>query len=141
MVTIVQLLKTFSLLSILAIGGGNALLPTLQHVVITQNHWFTPEQFRNMFSIGQLAPGPNLLMVIYGIIIKMYFLQSEHSPPHFHAVYGEYNGVFDIQTQQMVEGDLPTRAQRLVKEWGAAHQQDLLEMWNRQEFRQLKGLE
>jgi hypothetical protein len=29
----------------------------------------------------------------YGIIIKMYFSQSEHGVPHFHAVYGEFNGV------------------------------------------------
>ena len=26
----------------------------------------------------------------YGIIIKMYFSQSEHGIPHFHAVYGEF---------------------------------------------------
>ena len=30
----------------------------------------------------------------YGILIKMYFSQSEHGVPHFHAVYGEFNGVF-----------------------------------------------
>lgn len=30
----------------------------------------------------------------YGIVIKMYF--NDHTPPHFHALYGEYNGVFDI---------------------------------------------
>ena len=34
----------------------------------------------------------------YGILIKMYFSQSEHGVPHFHAIYGEYNAVFDIQT-------------------------------------------
>ncbi len=45
----------------------------------------------------------------YGIIIKMYFSQSEHGVPHFHAVYGEYNGVFDVRTLTMIEGDLPQR--------------------------------
>ncbi|MBC8554356.1 MAG: DUF4160 domain-containing protein, partial [Candidatus Brocadiales bacterium] len=34
----------------------------------------------------------------YGILIKMYFSQSEHGVPHFHAMYGEYNGVFSIET-------------------------------------------
>lgn len=24
----------------------------------------------------------------YGMIVKMYFQQSEHNPPHFHVVYG-----------------------------------------------------
>lgn len=34
----------------------------------------------------------------YGIAIKMYFLQSEHNPPHVHAIYGEDAGAFDIRT-------------------------------------------
>ena len=46
----------------------------------------------------------------------MYFGSSEHNPPHFHVVYGEYAGVFDIQSLIMTEGDLPAKAQELVKE-------------------------
>ncbi len=37
----------------------------------------------------------------YGIIIKMYF--KDHGIPHFHALYGEYNGVFSIETLEMIE--------------------------------------
>ncbi len=77
----------------------------------------------------------------YGIVIKMYFSQSEHGLPHFHAIYGEYNAVFDIQTFEMREGDLPIRAQRLVKEWGTRYQQELLRIWDSNEFKQLPGLE
>lgn len=33
----------------------------------------------------------------YGLIIKMYFQQKEHNPPHVHALYnGEYMGAFTI---------------------------------------------
>jgi len=74
----------------------------------------------------------------YGISIKMYF--REHSPPHFHALYGEYNGVFDLQTLEMTEGDLPRRAQKMIKEWAGGYQKDLLHMWETQEFRKLPGL-
>ena len=77
----------------------------------------------------------------YGIAIKMYFSQSEHGVPHFHAIYGEFNAVFAIETIEVLEGDLPVRAQRLVKEWAAQYQRELLDMWTRQEFRQLPGLE
>jgi hypothetical protein len=77
----------------------------------------------------------------YGILIKMYFSQSEHGTPHFHAVYGEFNGVFDIETLEMMEGDLPLRAQRLVKEWASQYQQELLRMWQTNEYRHLPGLE
>ena len=77
----------------------------------------------------------------YGIIIKMYFSQSEHGIPHFHAVYGEYNGVFAIETLEMIEGDLPRRSQKLVAEWAALYQNELLHMWQTNEFKQLPGLE
>lgn len=77
----------------------------------------------------------------YGILIKMYFSQSEHGIPHFHAVYGEFNGVFAIETLEMIEGDLPLRSQKLIKEWGAQYQGELLRMWQNNEFRQLPGLE
>ena len=77
----------------------------------------------------------------YGILIKMYFSQSEHGVPHFHAVYGEFNGVFSIETLELMEGDLPLRSQKLVKEWAALYQSELLQMWLSNEFMQLPGLE
>lgn len=77
----------------------------------------------------------------YGIIIKMYFSQNEHGVPHFHAFYGEFNAVFVIETLDMIEGDLPARVLRLVKEWAGFYQKELLGMWNCQKFKQLPGLE
>ena len=44
----------------------------------------------------------------YGIVIKIFF-RNEHNPPHIHAVYGEYNGIFRIDSLEMIEGDLPAR--------------------------------
>ncbi|MFC1735621.1 DUF4160 domain-containing protein [Candidatus Hydrogenedentota bacterium] len=75
----------------------------------------------------------------YGILIKMYF--KEHGVPHFHAIYGEYNGVFDIETFDIIEGDLPTRASKMVIDWGKLYQSELLEMWKTQTFKKLPGLE
>ncbi|NLD36895.1 MAG: DUF4160 domain-containing protein [Desulfatiglans sp.] len=77
----------------------------------------------------------------YGILIKMYFSQSEHGIPHFHAVYGEFNGVFNIETLEMIEGDLPLRAQSLVKDWALQYRQELLRMWQTNEYKHLPGLE
>jgi len=75
----------------------------------------------------------------YGILIKMYF--KEHGKPHFHALYGEFNAVVDIETMDVLEGDLPRRAEQLVREWGKRYQGELLEMWKNQRFKQLPGLE
>ena len=76
----------------------------------------------------------------YGIIIKMFFIASEHNSPHFHAIYGEYVGEFDINTLRMIEGDLPPRAVSIVSEWAELHQQELLEMWNTQRITKLPPL-
>ena len=75
----------------------------------------------------------------YGILIKMYF--KEHGVPHFHAIYGEFNGVFNVTTLEMIEGDMPARAAKMVKDWAKKYNQDLMEMWRTQEYRQLPGLE
>ena len=75
----------------------------------------------------------------YGILIKMYF--NDHLPPHFHAIYNEYNGLFDLNTLNMIEGDLPLKAIKLVKEWAKDYQSELNRMWDTKEFIKLPGLE
>lgn len=67
-----------------------------------------------------------------GITIRMYF--QDHNPPHFHAEKDEKNGIFEISTLTMVEGDLPTKTQKDVKNWAEHHQQALKNMWDTQEI-------
>ncbi len=74
----------------------------------------------------------------YGIVIKLFF--GDHPPPHFHAVYGEYNALFNIETLEMIEGDLPPRAMKMVIEWAMREQNELMRMWNLQEFHKLPPL-
>ena len=76
----------------------------------------------------------------YGIVIKMFFKPKEHNPSHLHAIYGECVGVFDLQSLEMTDGDLPLTAQRLVKEWMSLHQNELNEMWRTQKIMKLQPL-
>lgn len=76
----------------------------------------------------------------YGIVIKMFFKPKEHEPSHIHALYGEYMGVFDIKTYQMTEGDLPNKAQELVKEWLNMYSSELQKMWDSQKIEKLPPL-
>ncbi len=75
----------------------------------------------------------------YGIIIKI-FLTREQNPPHFHAVYGEYNGSFDINTLELIEGDLPKKAQNLVREWAEMYKDEIMKMWNTKIIKKLPPL-
>ena len=76
----------------------------------------------------------------YGLTVKMYLLGKEHNPPHIHVLYGDYNAVIDIRTLDMLEGDLPAKGLSMVREWAAAHQGELLDIWNTQNFRTLPPL-
>ena len=58
-----QLVGVFSLLSVLAVGGGLAVLPEMKHQTVDVHRWVTGDQFVDIYSLGQLAPGPNMLMV------------------------------------------------------------------------------
>ena len=82
-----------------------------------------------------------VLARFYGVIVKMYFQQREHNPPHIHALYGEYMGAINIQTLELMEGDLPARALSITQEGMALHQEELLKIWNTQEFVPLPPLE
>jgi hypothetical protein len=40
----------------------------------------------------------------------------------------------------MTEGDLPIKAQELVREWMGQHQSELIDMWETQDLRKLPPL-
>lgn len=67
-----------------------------------------------------------------GIVITMFY--NDHGPPHFHAVYGD-NAVTITIRDQVVTGEFPTRALRLVLEWCKLHENELLENWKLAEQR------
>lgn len=77
----------------------------------------------------------------YGMIIKMFFLASEHNPPHIHVVYGDYIGIIDIRNGKMLEGDLPPKALKLIQEWTKINKEALLKMWETQDIHTLPPIE
>lgn len=83
---LIHLAWTFALLSILAVGGGTAVLPEMQ-TILAHQFGIDHTQFVHIYSIGQLAPGPNMLMVLVigfqiagllgaGIVLLSFFLPS-----------------------------------------------------------------
>ena len=61
--TYLQLAGLFASLSLLSIGGGNAVLPEMHLQTVRGHHWMTDSQFADIFSISQTAPGPSILIV------------------------------------------------------------------------------
>lgn len=63
----------------------------------------------------------------FGIAIYMYY--KDHMPPHFHAIYTQYDVAIGIDPIEILEGHLPRRAQSLVFEWAAMYQNELRANW------------
>ena len=82
-----------------------------------------------------------VLSRFYGIIIRMYFLQKAHNPPHIPAIYGDDVSEIKISDWKVIEGALPNKALEMVKEWVSLNKDELLTMWETQEFKQLSPLE
>lgn len=61
-----------------------------------------------------------------GIVIRMFY--KDHSPPHFHAEYGDYEITVEIQTG-IVSGRFPRRALRAVLDWTELYREELLKDW------------
>lgn len=70
----------------------------------------------------------------FGIIIAMYY--NDHAPAHFHAKYGSDQASIRIDDGAVLEGHLGPRALKLVEEWRALHQHELLDDWQRAQARQ-----
>lgn len=58
-----QLCSVFGITSLMAFGGGNAVIPQFEQQTVSVYHWLTAQQFTDSFAIAQAAPGPSTLIV------------------------------------------------------------------------------
>lgn len=76
-----------------------------------------------------------------GIILRMYLRQKEHNPPHIHAQYGDTVGLFSLDDGEMFEGDLDKKMRNFVTNFILYYKEQLIEMWEKQEFATLSPIE
>lgn len=57
------LFAVFAYLSLLTVGGGMAAFPEMKHLVVDVHQWMNFPQLIHLYSIGQMAPGPNMMMI------------------------------------------------------------------------------
>jgi hypothetical protein len=65
----------------------------------------------------------------YGIAIQMFY--NDHSPPHLHARYGRARAIVRLADGEIISGELPPTAARIVREWTLARRAELEENWRR----------
>jgi chromate transporter len=60
---LVTLAVQFAIMSLLALGGANAVVPEIHRQTVELRGWMDERQFADMFAIAQAAPGPNVMLV------------------------------------------------------------------------------
>lgn len=58
------LVRVFAYLSLLTVGGGMAAFPEMKVLTVEVHKWLTFPQLIHMYSVGQMAPGPNMMMIV-----------------------------------------------------------------------------
>ena len=60
---LVELARTFAVISLVAIGGINAIMPEVYRQVVDVHGWMSASELANLYALGQAAPGPNGMVV------------------------------------------------------------------------------
>jgi chromate transporter len=74
--TLLDLFIVFAQASLLALGGGTAVLGEIQNNSVNEYHWLTSGQFVDVFAITQATPGPSMLIVS----LIGYWAMAQHFP-------------------------------------------------------------
>ena len=70
-----------------------------------------------------------VISYFFGIYVRMYF--DDHAPAHVHVEYQGAEALVAIATGQVMQGRLPKKAAKLVRDWCLDHQAELQENWQR----------
>ena len=83
-----------------------------------------------------------VLSRFYGLVIRMYFLSKEHNPPHVHVIYQDETFSISIKDLSIIDGEMnpSSKALSMAKEWIIIHRNELLTMWETQEFHSIEPL-
>ena len=69
------------------------------------------------------------ISIFYGIVVQMYW--NDHPPAHFHAYYQGLEGLFSIDSGELIHGYMSPGPKRILKTWTLRHQAELRDNWER----------
>ncbi|MBN9417156.1 hypothetical protein ABS71_12785 [bacterium SCN 62-11] len=79
-----KVLLFFGALSLLALGGGSAIVPELQRQAVLEQHWLTDRQFVDFYALTQVTPGPSMM------VVALVGFQAAGTPGALAAVVGMF---------------------------------------------------
>ena len=61
--------------------------------------------------------------------IKIDIYSREHPPPHFHAIYAEYEELVEIESLKPYVGNIPVAQRKKVIVWAKEHKSYLMQVF------------
>ncbi len=74
------------------------------------------------------------ISIFFGFVVQMYW--REHPPPHLHVLYQGYEALIAIESGEVIAGDLPPGALRIIQPWIERRRLELMANWERGKLRQ-----
>lgn len=62
--------------------------------------------------------------------IKIYVYLRDHNPPHFHAIYSEFEELIEIKSLETYSGEIPRKQRKMVIKWAENNREFLIGKWN-----------
>lgn len=93
MMLFLELFVTFFVIGLFTIGGGYAMLPLIQHKVVSEHAWITDQMFTDIIAISQMTPGP---IGINSATYIGYSVVREAGFNHFVCVLGSFTATFAV---------------------------------------------
>jgi hypothetical protein len=74
------------------------------------------------------------ISIFFGFVVQMYW--RDHPPPHVHVLYQGFEALIAIESGEVIAGELPPAALRLVMRWVERRRAELMANWERGRLRQ-----
>ena len=71
----------------------------------------------------------------------MHLPNKEHNPPHIHAITQDFDAPFLIENGEIMDGEFPSKAKAMVKEFILKYKKELEEMWETEKYIKLPPLD
>jgi hypothetical protein len=74
------------------------------------------------------------ISIFFGFVVQMYW--RDHPPPHVHVLYQGFEALIAIEGGEVIAGEIPPAALRIVKPWVERRRAELMANWERGRLRQ-----
>jgi chromate transporter len=123
--TLAVLVRVFVPIGVMTFGGGLAMIPAIEHTVVSEQGWLDTKAFADAIALGQITPGPVAICATFigyrvgGVVGALVATFAMFAPATALALVAGHS-VERFRRSSLVEGILRTLAPAVIGMLGAA---------------------